>query len=99
MPEKRCRKCGVLESIHYPIGLPVMIWDCSKECKEFVGVVEDKHLSLMRCENCMRNITSDEEVWRNRIVKKVQRGIFCSQKCAVEHLDKKQEVSLASSQY
>lgn len=58
---------------------------------------EKKILSLMRCENCMRNIASDEEVWRNRIGKKEQKGIFCSQKCAIAHLDNKQEVSLLSS--
>lgn len=35
MCEKQCAACGVLESIHCPVGLPAMVWDCSKECREF----------------------------------------------------------------
>lgn len=32
---EQCKKCGVSKEIHYPIGLPAMVWDCSKECKIF----------------------------------------------------------------
>jgi len=58
---------------------------------------EIKCLSLMRCETCMRNIASDEEVWKNCIGKKTRKEIFCSQSCAINYLDKSQEVSLNSS--
>ena len=35
MEEEQCKKCGVLKGIHYPVGLPAMVWDCTKECTKF----------------------------------------------------------------
>ena len=45
----------------------------------------------------MKNIASDEEVWKNRIGKTTRPEVFCSQSCAIKFLDKSQEASLNSS--
>lgn len=31
----QCNECGTDKEIHFPVGLPAMVWDCSKECREF----------------------------------------------------------------
>ena len=55
-------------------------------------------LSLMRCGNCMKNIDGIlDDIWRNRIGHKEQKGVYCSQECAIKGLDNKQEVSGNSS--
>ena len=40
----------------------------------------------MRYETCMKNIDSNDEVWRNKIGHELKKEVFCSQNCTIEFI-------------